>query len=57
VVWPFWDESLQDALDKMAQINVNGFPVGREEAPDEIIGMIAKQDIISFYHECSLKWW
>jgi len=57
VVRAFWDESLQDALDKMALINVNELPVVREEAPDEIIGMIAKRDIISFYHECSLKWW
>jgi CIC family chloride channel protein len=57
VVRAFWDESLQDALDKMALINVNELPVVREEAPDEIIGMIAKRDIISFYHACSLKWW
>jgi CIC family chloride channel protein len=56
VVRAFWDESLQDALDKMALINVNELPVVREEAPDEIIGMIAKRDIISYYHERSLKW-
>jgi CIC family chloride channel protein len=53
----FWNESLQDALDKMALINVNELPVVREEAPDEIIGMIAKRDIISYYHERSRKWW
>jgi CIC family chloride channel protein len=56
VVRAFWDESLQDALDKMALINVNELPVVREAAPDEIIGMIAKRDIISYYHERSLKW-
>jgi len=57
VVRAFWDESLQDALDKMALINVNELPVVREEDPDEIIGMIAKRDIISYYHERSRKWW
>jgi CIC family chloride channel protein len=57
VVRAFWDESLQDALDKMALINVNELPVVREEAPDAIIGMIAKRDIISYYHERSRKWW
>jgi CIC family chloride channel protein len=57
VVRAFWDESLQDALDKMALINVNELPVVREETPDEIISMIAKRDIISYYHERSLKWW
>jgi CIC family chloride channel protein len=57
VVRVFWDESLQDALDKMVMINVNELPVVREEDPDEIIGMIAKRDIISYYHEHSRKWW
>ena len=46
VVRVIWDESLQDALEKMARINVNELPVVRQEAPDEIIGMIAKRDII-----------
>jgi CIC family chloride channel protein len=57
VVRAFWDESLQDALDKMAHLNVNELPVVREEDPDEIIGMIAKRDIISSYHAASLKRW
>jgi CIC family chloride channel protein len=56
VVRAFWDESLQDALDKMALINVNELPVVREEDPDKIISMIAKRDIISYYHEHSRKW-
>jgi CIC family chloride channel protein len=57
VVRAFWDESLQEALDKMVLINVNELPVVREEDPDAIIGMIAKRDIISYYHERSRKWW
>jgi len=56
VLRAFWDESLQDALDKMVMINVNELPVVREEDPDVIIGMIAKRDIISYYHEHSRKW-
>jgi CIC family chloride channel protein len=56
VVRVFWDESLQDALDKMALINVNELPVVREESPDEIIAMIAKRDIISYYYDRSVKW-
>jgi CIC family chloride channel protein len=57
VVRAFWDESLQEALDKMVLINVNELPVVQEEDPDAIIGMIAKRDIISYYHERSRKWW
>ncbi|MGA8571635.1 MAG: chloride channel protein [Desulfobaccales bacterium] len=56
VVRVIWDESLQDALEKMARINVNELPVVRQEAPNEIIGMIAKRDIISYYYERSRKW-
>ncbi|MGA8141264.1 MAG: CBS domain-containing protein, partial [Desulfobaccales bacterium] len=56
VVRVIWDESLQDALEKMTRINVNELPVVRQEAPNEIIGMIAKRDIISYYYERSLKW-
>jgi CIC family chloride channel protein len=56
VVRVIWTDSLQDALEKMALINVNELPVVREESPDEIIGMIAKRDIISYYYEHSLKW-
>jgi CIC family chloride channel protein len=56
VVRVIWEESLQDALEKMALINVNELPVVRQEDPDEIIGMIAKRDIISYYYEHSCKW-
>jgi CIC family chloride channel protein len=54
VVRVFWQESLQDALDKMALIKVNELPVVREEDPDAIVGMIAKRDIINYYYESSL---
>jgi len=56
VVRVMWDDSLQDALDKMAMINVNELPVVREEAPDKIIAMIAKRDIISYYYERSRRY-
>jgi CIC family chloride channel protein len=48
-------ESQQDTLDKMALINVNELPVARKDAPDTIIGMIAKRDIISYYYERTRK--
>ncbi len=43
-------DSLQEALDKMVLLNVDELPVVKEEAPDEIIAMISKRDIISYYH-------
>jgi CIC family chloride channel protein len=55
VVRVFWNDSLQEALDKMAQIQVDELPVVREERPDEIVTMIAKRDIISFYHAKSTR--
>ena len=51
VVKVFTHESLQNALDKMARLNVDELPVTREDNPDKIIGMISKRDIISHYHE------
>jgi CIC family chloride channel protein len=50
VVKVFWHESLQSALDKMAMINVDELPVVREGQEDEIVGLISKRDIISYYH-------
>jgi CIC family chloride channel protein len=55
VVRVFWNESLQDAMDKMAVLNVNELPVVKEEDPDSIIAMIAKRDIISYYYERSCR--
>jgi CIC family chloride channel protein len=50
VVRVFGQDSLQEALDKMVLLNVDELPVVKEEAPDEIIAMISKRDIISYYH-------
>jgi CIC family chloride channel protein len=46
----FLHESLQEALNKMAQINVDELPVVAEAEPDKIITMISKRDIISYYY-------
>src|SRR3989339_85276 len=50
VVRVLGDESLQEALDKMMLLNVDELPVVKEEAPDEIVAMISKRDIIGYYH-------
>ena len=51
VVRVFLHESLQDAMDKMAQINVDELPVVSEDEPDKIITLISKRDIISYYYD------
>jgi CIC family chloride channel protein len=50
VVRVFWQDSLQEALDKMVLLNVDELPVVKEDAPDEIVAMISKRDIIEYYH-------
>lgn len=50
VVRVFGQNSLQEALDKMVLLNVDELPVVKETAPDEIIAMISKRDIIDYYH-------
>jgi len=50
VVRVHWNETLQQALDKMAAINVDELPVAREERPDEIVAMISKRDIVDYYY-------
>ncbi len=50
----FWRETLQDALDKMAALQLDELPVVKEEAPEEIVAMISKRDIISYYHSQGL---
>jgi len=45
-----WKETLQQALDKMAALNVDELPVVHEEAQDEIVTMITKRDIINYYY-------
>ena len=50
VVRVLWNESLQVAMDKMVLLNVDELPVVQEDAPDKIVAMISKRDIISHYH-------
>ena len=50
VVRVLWNESLQVAMDKMVLLNVDELPVVQEDAPDKIVAMISKRDIISYYH-------
>jgi CBS domain-containing protein len=45
-----WNDTLQQALDKMAAIDVDEMPVTREEAPDEIVAMISKRDVVDYYY-------
>lgn len=49
-----WNDTLQQALDKMAAINVDELPVAREERPDEIVAMVSKRDIIDYYYGRSM---
>lgn len=51
----FPDDTLQDALDKMSRITTDELPVVRPDAPEKIVGMISKKDIIGYYHEMSRK--
>ena len=46
----FLDDTLQAALDKMASIQVDELPVVRRQSPEEIVTMISKREIISYYH-------
>ena len=50
VVRVFLNDSLQEALDKMNSIQVDELPVVKTEAPHDIVGMLSKRDIISYYH-------
>jgi CIC family chloride channel protein len=53
VVRVFLGESLAEALEKMAQINVDELPVVSEAEPEKIITLLSKRDIISYYYEQS----
>jgi CIC family chloride channel protein len=46
----FLDDTLQTALDKMASLQVDELPVVRRQSPEEIVTMISKREIISYYH-------
>ena len=37
-------------MDKMVLLNVDELPVVQEDAPDKIVAMISKRDIIGYYH-------
>ena len=50
VVRVFGEDSLQDALDKMVLLNVDELPVVDAKAPEKIISMISKREIIGYYH-------
>jgi len=50
VVRVHWNDTLQQALDKMAAINVDELPVAYEERPDEIVAMVSKRDIVDYYY-------
>ncbi len=49
VVRVFRNDTLREALEKMAAIDVDELPVAYEEKPDEIVGMISKRDIVDYY--------
>lgn len=53
VVRVHWNDTLREALDKMAAIHVDELPVTHEESPDEIVTMISKRDIVDFYYDRS----
>jgi CIC family chloride channel protein len=51
-----WRDTLEDALDKMVELQMDELPVVHEESPDIIATMISKQDILSYYHSvCDIK--
>lgn len=50
VVRAYWDDSLQEVLDKMVLLNVDELPVVHEGAPDKIVSMISKREVIGYYH-------
>jgi len=54
VVRVYWNDTLQQALEKMAAIQVDELPVAREERPDEIVTMISKRDIVNYYYGRSM---
>jgi CIC family chloride channel protein len=53
VVRAYWNDTLQQVLEKMASINVDELPVTHEENPDEIVAMISKREIVDYYYRRS----
>ena len=50
VVSIFPDDTLQEALEKMAAIGADEIPVVDREKPDAIVAMISKRDIVDYYY-------
>ena len=50
VVSIFRDDTLQQALDKMAAIGVDELPVVDRGKPDAIVAMVSKRDIVNYYY-------
>jgi len=50
VIRVFWNETLNQAMMKLTELNVDELPVVKEENPDHIITMLSKRDIISYYY-------
>lgn len=40
---------MEEALLKMGKLQIDELPVVRTEFPDEVLGMISKRDIITYY--------
>jgi chloride channel protein, CIC family len=53
VVSVFRDDTLQQALDKMAAIGVDELPVVDRKEPDTVVSMISKRDIVNHYYDKS----
>ncbi len=53
VVTVFENDTLQQALDKMAAIGVEELPVVDRGNPNKIVAMISKCDIVNYYHSKS----
>ena len=53
VVSVFRDDTLQQALDKMAAIGVDELPVVDREKPNAVVAMVSKRDIVNYYYDKS----
>ncbi len=51
VVSVSWNDTLQEAMDKMNELQIDAIPVVRPEDPEKIISMLSKRDIINSYYE------
>jgi CIC family chloride channel protein len=51
VVSVSWTDTLQAAMDKMNELQIDAIPVVNQEDPEKIISMLSKRDIINSYYE------